>query len=198
MIRLGAIGLGLAVGLGAVVAGGWPVWAADDGASPAVQSSNDLMALFTQACTTNLGRPEGVRSWAADHHLASVQNPQAIAVYGGEGGTAWSVRLPSGVFVLALRATQTCAVFGDKLDSGAVEKAVQQVVGQLKAAGNPVTILKEDNAQTDFGRRHGIVYAVGNDRPKLLMLSVITNERPGGAYQATVQIVANSGPPAKP
>jgi hypothetical protein len=199
MFKSNAVGFGLVVGLGLALAGGCPSSAADDSASPEVQSSNDLMALFTQACTTNLGRPEGVKAWAADHQLASIQDPQAIAVYGGEGGSVWSVRAPSGVLALALRgASQACAVFGDKLDSGLVEKSVRQIVDQMKAAGAPVTILKDDNAQTDFGRRHGIVYAIGDNRPKLLMLNVITNERPGGAYQATVQIAASGGSSTPP
>jgi hypothetical protein len=158
------------------------------------------MHLFTEVCTTTLGHPEGVKAWATDHHLASIQDPQAVAVYGGEGGSVWSVRLPSGVFALALRgATQTCAVFGDKLDSDLVEKSVQQLVDQMKTAGIPASVLKEDTAQSDFGRRHGVAYALGNTVSKLLILNFITNERPGGAYQATVQIGAlRNVPPPQP
>ena len=154
------------------------------------------MRLFTEVCTRNLGHPEGVTAWARDHHLAVIVDPQATAIY-GEGGSSWNVGLPSGSFVLALRSsTHACAVFGDKLDAGAVETAVQKMVDELKAAGSQVSVLKDDQAQTNLGRRHGVVYSIGNGRSRSLLLNVITNERAGGAYQATIQVgVAGSGSP---
>lgn len=191
MVSFVTAGLGAAFGLTIAVVGSLPA-AADDGAASIVRSSNDLFQLFGQACTTNLGHPDGVRAWASSHQLTSVTDPRAIAAYAGDGGSVWSVRLASGLFALAIRgAGQSCAVFGDKLDPGIVEKSVQQLADQMKGGGLSVAILKNDQTQTDFGRRHGVVYALANGDPaKLIIMSVITNERPGGAYQATIQIGA--------
>jgi hypothetical protein len=161
--------------------------------SARAQASNDLQDLFSQACLKNLFHPERVRSWATDHHLTSVQSAEAVAVYAGagEGGAVWSAPMPSGLFVLALRAqTQACAVFADKADPGAVEAYVGQLMDAQKRTGSAVTVVKEDQTPTPFGRRHAILYMVGGSgSPTMSLFVVITNERPGGPYQATVQVV---------
>ncbi len=43
----------------------------------------------------------------------------------------------------------------------------------------------------EFGRRHGLMYLVtAAGAPNSVALTMITNERPGGAYQATLQVGA--------
>jgi hypothetical protein len=177
--------------------------------SPPVQTANGLLDLFSQACMKNLGKPDGVRAWAADHHLTSIGKPDALQVYGGgDGGAVWAVATPAEPFVLALRAsTQACAVFADKADPQTIEIYVGDLMQALKQTGRPVALLKNDQTPTSFGNRHGLVYAVGGGSwPTLQVYTVITNERPGGPYQATVQVLAKAAkelgspplPPSQP
>lgn len=166
---------------------------ADAAPPPEARAANDLLDLFSQVCMKNLGKPEGVQAWAADRHLTSVENPEALKIYaGGEGGAVWAVRTPAGQFVLAIRTpSHACAVFADKADPQVVEGYVGQLMQALKQTGRPVAVLKDDQSQTSVGNRHALLYAVGGGSgPTLELFTVITDERPGGPYQATVQVAA--------
>jgi hypothetical protein len=166
---------------------------ADEAPPPEARAANDLLDLFSQVCMKNLGKPEGVQAWAADHHLVSVENPEALKIYaGGEGGAVWAVHMPTGQFVLAIRApSHACSVFADKADPQVVEGYIDQLMRALKQTGRPVEVLKDDRRPTSVGSRHARVYAVGGSSGATLMLyAVITDERPGGPYQATVQVAA--------
>jgi hypothetical protein len=183
---------------------------ADEAPSPEARAANDLLDLFSQVCMKNLGKPEGVQAWAADHHLMSVENPEAIKIYaGGEGGAVWAVRTPTGQFVLSIRApSHACSVFADKADPQVVEGYIDQLMQALKQTGRPVEVLKDDRSPTSVGSRHARVYAVGGGSgPALEVFAVITDERPGGPYQATVQVLAaprtklqapDAGAPSRP
>ena len=87
----------VAVPLALAMAQANPTSATDPGA-------DYLTKLFTNACIPNIGRPDGVRAWAAQHHLAEVQNPAAVSVYvgAGEGGALWAVPSTSGMFALSV------------------------------------------------------------------------------------------------
>jgi len=82
----------------------------------------------------NIGRPDGVRVWAADHHLTSMENPDALQAYaGGEAGAVWAVNTVAGQFVLAIRApTNACAVFADKADTQVVENDMGQLMQRTR------------------------------------------------------------------
>jgi hypothetical protein len=167
--------------------------------SPEPSPDYDFKKLFVEACMDNLGHPEKVRAWAEEHHLTKVENPEGVKAYAGEGdgGAAWSTLMGSGLYVLALRGPiGTCAVFAEKADTAEAESFVTRLMDRLTAAGTPVAKLKDDTSSTAFGRRHGLVYMVGGlGSPSLRVVSVITNERPGGAYQATLQITLLKRPP---
>jgi hypothetical protein len=188
--------LGVTLVAGAVCASAW----ADGAPPPETRAANELLDLFSEVCMKTLGKPEGVQAWAADHHVMSVETPEALKIYaGGEGGAAWAVRTSTGQFVLAIRAqTHACAVFADKADPQVVEGYIEQLMQALRQTGRPVQVLKDDRSPTSVGLRHARVYAVGGSSgPAVEVFAVITDERPGGPYQATVQVVAAARPKAQ-
>lgn len=171
----------------ALVASATPVLAAD----PAAEF---LLRLFNNACLPNIAHTERVRAWAADHHLSEVQNPAALSIYvgAGDGGGLWAVPSSAGTFALSVRTeTKACAVWAGAADPNEVSAGVKTMMDQLKRSGDSVSVIRDSTADMEFGRRHGLMYLVtAAGAPNSVALTMITNERPGGAYQATLQVGA--------
>jgi len=179
------VGLRLLTIFIALVAPATPVFAADPGAE-------FLLRLFNNACMPNIAHADRVRAWAADHHLSAVQNPAAISIYvgPGDGGGLWAVPSPAGTFALSVRTeTKACAVWAGAADPDEVSARVKTMMDELKRSGNTVSVVRDSTTDMEFGRRHGLIYLVSSaGAPNSVALTMITNERPGGAYQATLQV----------
>lgn len=160
-----------------------PAFAAD----PA-KVSMDLYALFADACVANMATPDGVKTWADQHRFEAVKSAAALQAFaGGEEGAVWEAKMPSGPFALALRASGACAVYGDKLSPAVVEEQFGGFVDALKRSGRSVDVVKDDKAASDHGQQHNLVY-IARGSPSTLTVAMIANEKPGGLYQATLQI----------
>jgi hypothetical protein len=160
-----------------------PAFAAD----PA-KVSLDLYTLFTDACVANMATPDGVKTWADQHKFETIKGAAALNAFaGGEEGTVWEARMPSGPFALALRTTGACAVYGDKLSPAVVEEQFNGFVEALKRSGRTVDVVKDDKAAGDRGQQHDLVY-IARGSPSTLTVAMIAHEKPGGLYQATLQI----------
>jgi hypothetical protein len=157
-------------------------------AADRAQSSKELFQLFSDACIANRAAPDGVKAWADDHHLEAVQSAGALQTFaGGDGGAVWEAKMPSSAFALAVRASGgACAVYGDKLDVAVVESLVKGFADELKSAGRRVVVVKDDES----GAQHNLIYLADGPAGKLT-LAMIVNDKPGGAFQATIQL---SGP----
>ena len=163
-----------------------PVLAADR-----AQSAKELFQLFSDACIANRAAPDDVKAWADDHHLEAVQSSGALQTFaGGDDGAVWEARMPSSAFALALRASGgACAVYGDKLDPAVVENLVRGFADELQGAGRQIVVVKDDKSPADHGAQRSLVYLADGPSGKLT-LAMIVNEKPGGAYQATIQLSA--------
>ncbi len=160
-----------------------PAFAAD----PA-KVSLDLYTLFSDACVANMATPDGVKTWADQHRFEAIKGAAALRAFaGGEEGAVWEAKMPSGPFALALRASGACAVYGDKLSPAVVEEQFGGFVDALKRTGRTVDVVKDDKAPGDYGQQHDLVY-IARGSPSTLTVALIVNEKPGGLYQATLQI----------
>jgi hypothetical protein len=160
-----------------------PAFAAD----PA-KVSMDLYALFSDACVANMATPDGVKTWAEQHRFEAIGGAAALRAFaGGEEGTVWEAKMPSGPFALALRTSGACAVYGDKLSPAVVEEQFGGFVDALRRSGRTVDVVKDDKAPGDHGQQHDLVY-IARGSPSTLTVAMIANEKPGGLYQATLQI----------
>ena len=167
----------------AALAFGSPAFAAD----PAKVSA-DLYTLFADACVANMATPDGVKTWADQHRFEAIKGAAALQAFaGGEEGAVWEAKMPSGPFALALRASGACAVYGDKLSAAVVEAQFGGLVDALKRSGRTVEVVKDDKAPGDHGLEHNLVY-IARGSPSTLTVAMIANEKPGGLYQATLQI----------
>jgi hypothetical protein len=167
----------------AAVAFGGPALAAD----PA-KVSMDLYGLFSDACVANMATPDGVKTWAERHRFEAVKGAAALQAFaGGEEGAVWEAKTPSGPLALALRASGACAVYGDKLSPAVVEAQFGGFVEALKRSGRTVEVVKDDMAASDHGQQHSLIY-IARGSPSTLTVAMIANEKPGGLYQATLQI----------
>jgi hypothetical protein len=109
---------------------------------------------------------------------------------------AWSVPGPGPQwFALSLRgALGACAVWAQQADP-------QQVLsGFLKGVADPanpdVTVRKvgEKTSTTPFGRLTMMLYLIERKAPGGFLFTVLTSERPGGAFQASLQVAPVSEP----
>jgi hypothetical protein len=162
-----------------------PAFAAEDpGASFAIQ-------LFGQACVPYLGLPAKIRAWAAQHQYPEIRDQRALALFVGEGnkGAAWSVRTASGDFVLSIRGkTEGCAVWARKADPVQIEANFKEVIKFVSVPGVVVTVDQNSLRPSPHGVLHTLDYNVGVPHaPTTLEFTMLTVDRPGGPFQASMQ-----------
>jgi hypothetical protein len=150
-----------------------------------------LTKLFIDVCVPNLGRPTKVREWAELHHLGQIQSPTALAVFvgPGDGGAAWAIPAPEGSFALSIRGmTKGCAVWARTADPGEVMTNFKKIVEGVKRPGIEVTVDKDTVSPSPVGEAPALVYNVtAPGAPTSFEFTMLTAERPGGAFQASMQ-----------
>jgi hypothetical protein len=156
-----------------------------------------LANLFITACIPNIGQPAKVREWAQRHQLAEIQNPVALGIFVGPGdkGAAWAVPAAEGSFALSIRGTtQACAVWARRADPGEASALFQKLIEGVKRPGIEITVDKDTVSPSPVGDAHALVYNVtAPNAPTSFEFTLLTAERTGGAFQATMQ-AAQAGP----
>lgn len=155
--------------------------------------ANSLVLVFTEVCLPNVGNPDAVYAWAAEKKLAPVTNPEGRKVFVGDGneGAAWFFRVADITAVLSIRSqTKTCAIYGEKADVEAFQKWFDSIVSTIVGGGAKATTLMDQDQVGEFGHHVGkMILLKGFEKPPAWrVMTLITNERPGGAYQVTMQV----------
>ena len=156
-------------------------------------AANAVAHLFMQICRAdNLANPERIRAWAADHHLPEINNPKGRAVFVGAGpdGIAWHIHDENTELVLAIRSkTGGCAVYAEPLDPTALGQIYGMLIAGYAKEFSVTTPLPDKMQQGPYGISTGKVRLVEVPGSKSqLLLTLITNEKPGGPYQGSLQI----------
>jgi hypothetical protein len=109
---------------------------------------------------------------------------------------AWSVPGPGPQwFALSLRgAIGACAVWAQQADPRQVSSEFLKGVAQ--PANPDVTVRKvaEKTSTTKFGVLTMMIYLIAGKAPGGFLFTVLTSERPGGAFQASLQVAPVSEP----
>ena len=157
-----------------------------------------LTKLFTDVCVPNMGRPDKVRAWANEKRLQAVTNPAALHVFVGQGdkGGAWAVPAQAGNFALAIRGTtEGCAVWAQAAHVGEVANNFKKIMEGVKRPGLKVSVASDQTNPTAFGQVRALVYSVFPDNGRRgFGFTMLTAERAGGPYQASLQVAAASAP----
>lgn len=157
-------------------------------ADPAAQF---VTKLFINACVPNLGRPAKVREWAQAHRLAQIDRPAALAVFVGYGanGAAWAIPAVQGSFALSIRGTtQACAVWARAANPDEVLANFRKLMKGIKRPGINVTVEKDETSPSPSGKAHVLIYsAAAPSMPTRFLFTLLTAERSGGAFQASMQ-----------
>jgi hypothetical protein len=168
----------------AVLALARPAAAAD----PAAQF---ITKLFIDVCVPNLGRPAAVREWAQAHRLPQIESQAALGLFVGSGtnGAAWAVPAPQGTFALSIRGTtQACAVWARTADPSEVLTNFQKVIEGVRRPGITVSVQKDETSPSPSGDARALIYNVGApNAPSGFLFTLLTAERPGGAFQASMR-----------
>ena len=169
-------------------------------ATRAEDPAADLLThVFMDACVPHIGDSTGVRQWAAQHQLGQIKDPSALALFAGAGdqGAAWAIPAAEGSFALSLRGlTGGCAVWARTADPAAVLVDFKKIVDGVKRPGIELSVDEDKVTQTQYGRAHALVYNVtARDAPRSIEFTLLTVERPGGPFQASIQVAA-AGPHA--
>lgn len=163
-----------------------------------VLAANGVANTFLEACIKTLDTPDGVKNWAAANHLPEMTGPdEARKIYIGEGdgGGAWIIHGKTNTAVLAVRAkTGACALFAEHADPAASAKWYAMFVNAVAARYGTTTVSAmepDKDGPSPFGRHIGKTRAVLSDH-KMAAITLMTFEKPGGAYQVSMQIVQSS------
>jgi len=157
-----------------------------------------LTKLFIDVCIPNMGNPDKVREWANEKHLEPVTNPTALGLFVGTGdkGGAWVVPARVGNFALAIRGqTEGCAVWARTAHPGEVEANFARIIEGVKRPGLKINVERDTTSPSPVGRARALVYSIFADNArKGFMFTMLTAERPGGAFQASLQVARSSLP----
>jgi hypothetical protein len=158
--------------------------------------ANAVLRLFMDACVPNMGQPDKVRTWAADQHLQEISAPAALGVFVGAGtkGAAWAVPSPLGSFAVSIRGfTQACAVWARAADPDDVAEGFKKLMEGVSRPRLDVGIDSDTTTTTPVGQAHSSVYHLWPSSGKSgYAFTLLTAERPGGAFQASIQVAPAS------
>lgn len=127
-------------------------------------------------------------------HLREITDPIPLYVFVGEGkkGKAWAVPTRYGNFALAIRGqTQTCAVYAQAAKADEVESMFRKIVEGSKRPGMNFDVLEDKTLEEPTGNTRVLVYelsAIGALTGFVFIM--LTTERPGGAFQASLRVAA--------
>jgi hypothetical protein len=155
-----------------------------------------FMATFEEVCLTDNGNLHDIRDWAERHHMKEVNGADARQVYTGssEGGHAWWMQVNGTFFVIASRVpSSACAVFTSAADPAQLLHYIHQLPRTLSGKWPNVVAMPDKDESGPFGHRRGraILFSTPNGDRTLLITSIF-NDRPGGPYQATLQVSRTS------
>jgi hypothetical protein len=157
-----------------------------------------VVKLFIDACVPNIGQPANVRAWAEKHSLPTITNPAALRIFVGEGnkGTAWGLPADSGSFALSIRGTtEACAVWARTADPSEVQESFKKIIEGVKRPGVEVKVEGDTHSPTPVGDVHTLLYSVaGPSGPNGLLFTMQTADRPGGPFQASLQVAVAKRP----
>jgi hypothetical protein len=155
-----------------------------------------LVKLFIEACVPNMGNPDGVRAWAVDKHLGQISEAAALAIFVGPGnhGAAWAIPTQYGKFALSIRGTtQACAVYAHAADPTEVETDFKTIVESVKQPGIRLRVDKDATTDGPAGRARALAYnMIAPGAPSGYEFIMLTAERAGGAFQASIQVAKAS------
>lgn len=163
-------------------------------------SASFVTRLFINVCVPNVGQAENVRAWALEKKLVEVTAPAALEVFvgAGDGGAAWAVPTSFGSFALSIRGkTHACAAWARAADPVEVEGNFRKILEGAARPGVVVKVVEDANAPGPTGVIHTLVYAVSNagDAGRGNLYTLQTAEKPGGAFQATLQAAKYANAP---
>jgi len=155
-------------------------------------SASFLTLLYSKVCVPNVGQDEKIRGWAREKKLAEVTAPAArdIFVGAGDGGVAWAVPMSFGSFALSIRGdTHACATFARAVDPAMVESYFRKILEGVSRPGLVVKVVKDSSETGPNGTIRALIYSVSTEKnvKRGNLYTMVTNERTGGPFQATLQ-----------
>lgn len=183
-LSLAAVGI-LAAAFAAGVAAG-PVHAQD-------QNAVFLLQIYNNVCLRFLNKPDQVRAWAKEKELPPITDQSVRDSFVGPGALsdAWIVPSPTGDrFAVSIRAaTQGCAAWAIKADPNYVIPAFIQQIEGFARPGYEIRKDNDESHDTPFGISRSMSYYMRNTTNDVgFEFSAVTAERPGGVFQATLQV----------
>ncbi len=157
------------------------------------QNAVFLIQLYNNVCLRFLNKPDEVRAWAREKQLPPITDQGVRDSFVGPGarGDAWIVPSPTGDrFAISIRAaTQGCAAWAIKADPNYVIPAFIQQIEGFARPGYEVRKDNEESHDTPFGIGRSMSYYMRNLSNNVgFEFSAVTAERPGGVFQATLQV----------
>lgn len=154
-----------------------------------------VVGMFMRICVPSMGQPSKVQAWADELHLNEITDPLPLQVFVGEGsrGKAWAVPTKYGSFALSIRGTtQACAVWARAAEPGEVEANFKKLIDGTKRPGLNITVIADQTVSSPAGQAHELVYELSAQGARTgFVFTMLTVERPGGAFQASLQVAAS-------
>jgi hypothetical protein len=148
--------------------------------------------LFATTCMKHFYTPEKLRAAMASQSAPVLQREQSEFFLGGKPGTAWSVRLPDGMYVVSWRDDGICAVFAQRAPVADVQSAFAALVD---SAPEPLISSPRETHGPNSGTLKTSSYSWHRPKDKTELLFTLTTS--SGAA-ATVQAMASMTVANKP
>jgi hypothetical protein len=147
-------------------------------------------AVFTEACLRTMGHVDRVTQWAQAHSLS----PALANGLGGDGQTEKWVFVSGGakIALVVNSSKQSCTVFADRAAQDGILKGFGTVANSMSAL-NGSSNVKVEKAKTEgqFGSVLSASFTVArNNFFDHVIGRMVAVERPGGPFQALLQVEA--------
>jgi hypothetical protein len=153
--------------------------------------------IFIEACVPNMGRADLVRSWITGKRLLPITSEAALDVFVGPGerGGAWAIPSKEGNFAISIRGvTEACAIWAMAANSADVYELFKKLIDGVRRPGIEVTKIEDKIVSTPVGKARSVAYLVRKpDSPAGFVFTMLTAERSGGAFQASLQVAKSTG-----
>jgi len=151
-----------------------------------------FISLFATTCMQHFYAPEKLRLEMTSQSAPVLLGEQSKFFLGGNLGTAWSVRLPDGMYVVSWRDDGVCAVFAQRAPVADVQSKFAALVA---SAPEPLTASprETDGPNTDTHKTSSYAWHRPKDKTELLFTLTTSSEA-----NATVQAMASMAVANKP
>jgi hypothetical protein len=154
--------------------------------------------IFNDACLTNIGHPDQVRSYAAENRFSPITDPASLRLLAGENPTGefWQASIAEGDFALSVkRETQKCIVWAKNANARDAELVFKSRLREFVGHDAQLTQTGDIKGPTPHGNEHLLKYRSFDPNKHLAVVYFMSAaEQAGESYQVLFEAAGENVP----